>query len=268
MNVRLFVTLFFCALVSRKQTFVFAVIVAHCLRLINEALWDFVPNGRKALGTENVVLHAVAMEDVRGVTVELDNFLFDFTIAHSKRPALIKSAFKLICLHLELVKGLAADLACLVLVNHQGLGDFDDYRVLQLTLADSLYDELDQSGNGEAFLHFLRGVDDSLPERVQHQNEKNRLDDANENEPVDEQDSAHDNLKHHRVKLHLVQHRWVCHYDVAFTGRVACLEEYRISVEEPDGEEEDLEDGDEKCVVEIEVVSQAAKDRHSEEAQD
>ena len=125
------------------------------------------------------------MEHVCWVAIKLNNLVSYVGISLRESLTLIKASFKLVSLHVKLIKWLAAALAVEGIVIHEVLNTTDHDRILEFTFTDGLQDELNEARHREALLHLLGRVDDSFPERVEHNSEKQELDDRNEDEPVD-----------------------------------------------------------------------------------
>ena len=130
---------------------------------------------------------------------------------------------------------------------------------MQLTLTDGFHQNADERGHREALLHAFRGVDDSVPERPEHQRKDDELHNRNGNEPVNEHKRAHDDLHHLRVESLLAGDCCILVNCVTFLTRVDRFHEDSVAVEEPDGEENDLHQRDQQRVVEVETVGQATE---------
>ena len=151
------------------------------------------------------------MEHVRWVAAQLHDMLVNLRIARCESAiTFLEARFELVGLHLELIEGFGAALAVEGVIVHKVLDTANHYRVLQLTLTHSLEKQLNEAGKREALLHFLSGMYDTLPKRVEHQSEEGQLDDCDEDEPMEEHQQAQDHLEHLWVEVLLSLHRLIC----------------------------------------------------------
>ena len=111
-------------------------------------------------------------------------------------------------------------------------------------------------------------MNDAIPQGIKHQGEQDQLDNCDSNEPVEEHEQAQDHLHHHRVKVYLLGVGGIRGCRIAHALGIIRLQENCISIEEPDREVDELEDEDEKGVIEVRRMAQTAKDRHPEDPQE